>query len=439
MPTGRHSLVSSAPHARLQPRAGAVGGGSALLESLESRRLFAIATFTSDVTLTLPGEGSGDFSGSPASAYPSTIDVSGMDGSISKVTITLNNLSHAFPGDLDVLLVSPGGRSVMLMSDNGDEPSEDLTLTFSDDAVESLPAFGQLVSGEYRPTNVNLDDEFPPPVVNDDSWSGLLATFNGTLPNGTWKLYVSDDAPGDAGTLGGWNITITSDLTVPVISTAAFRYEVGPQELRFHLDKSVAPTLSLDNIVIQNADTGETIPNTCFTFDYDVRSNTAELTVVDPAGALPDGNYRAVIHAENVHDEAGVGLDGDADGISGGDYVLDFFFLAGDANHDRVVDTLDFNALAANFGRSNAQYPDGDFTYDGVVDTLDFNVLAAQFGKHLDPPPPGDPSPPPPSDPPGGSAGAEAATFSTTAIGTTRQQQPTETDPTDSLAADVLA
>jgi hypothetical protein len=67
--------------------------------------------------------------------------------------------------------------------------------------------------------------------------------------------------------------------------------------------------------------------------------------------------------------------------------VLDFFVLAGDANHDRAVDTLDFNALAANFGGTGKTYSQADFNYDdGVVDTLDFNALAASFGRMLAPP-----------------------------------------------------
>ena len=35
--------------------------------------------------------------------------------------------------------------------------------------------------------------------------------FNGTAPNGTWSLYVADDAAGDAGTLaGGWELNVTT-------------------------------------------------------------------------------------------------------------------------------------------------------------------------------------------------------------------------------------
>ncbi|MEM9296428.1 MAG: dockerin type I domain-containing protein, partial [Planctomycetota bacterium] len=55
--------------------------------------------------------------------------------------------------------------------------------------------------------------------------------------------------------------------------------------------------------------------------------------------------------------------------------------LPGDANADGVVDLLDFDVLAQNFGASTANgAADGDFNADGVVDLLDFDILAQNFG-----------------------------------------------------------
>src|SRR5204863_8101537 len=54
--------------------------------------------------------------------------------------------------------------------------------------------------------------------------------------------------------------------------------------------------------------------------------------------------------------------------------------LGGDATLDEVVDTTDFNALAANFGLMGKDWADGDFNRDGTVDTADFSMLAANFG-----------------------------------------------------------
>ncbi len=63
--------------------------------------------------------------------------------------------------------------------------------------------------------------------------------------------------------------------------------------------------------------------------------------------------------------------------------VLIRYTLAGDANLDGVVNALDFNALASNFGDSGQLWSGGDFNYDGIVNTLDFNQLAANFGAAL--------------------------------------------------------
>ena len=47
---------------------------------------------------------------STALPYPIGINVSGMSGSVTKVTLTLNGLSHTYPADIDMLLVGPGGQ-----------------------------------------------------------------------------------------------------------------------------------------------------------------------------------------------------------------------------------------------------------------------------------------------------------------------------------------
>ena len=45
-----------------------------------------------------------------------------------------------------------------------------------------------------------------------------------------------------------------------------------------------------------------------------------------------------------------------------------------------VVNLLDLNAIATDFGTSNQMSASGDFTYDGIVNLADFNALAGQFG-----------------------------------------------------------
>jgi subtilisin-like proprotein convertase family protein len=144
-----------------------------------------------------------------ATPYPSTINVSGISGPVTKVTATLHGLTHTFPGDLDVLLVGPGGQKVILMSDAGSGTDvSNITLTFEDGAPPaSLTA---LVSGTFAPTNSGTGDTFPAPAPAGP-YGTALSAFNGVNPNGVWQLFIVDDASGDLGTLaGGWSLKFTA-------------------------------------------------------------------------------------------------------------------------------------------------------------------------------------------------------------------------------------
>src|SRR4029079_19198224 len=54
-------------------------------------------------------------------------------------------------------------------------------------------------------------ETFPPPAPAESANTTLSGTFGGIDPNGTWTLYVSDDAGADSGQIaGGWCLTFTS-------------------------------------------------------------------------------------------------------------------------------------------------------------------------------------------------------------------------------------
>jgi subtilisin-like proprotein convertase family protein len=172
-----------------------------------------------------------------ASLYPSTVSFSGVRGTITSVRVTLNYVSHSFPDDYDILLVGPGGQSAILMSDSGGDhntPAQGLThcdVTLTDLGTLPLPDADQITTGGYRPTNYsvggNPNDTFPPNAAR--AYSSSLTVFNKTSPNGTWSLYVVDDAAGDTGTIaGGWTLELdttayqnTTLITVPESGPAA--------------------------------------------------------------------------------------------------------------------------------------------------------------------------------------------------------------------------
>lgn len=147
----------------------------------------------------------------PAFAYPSIITVGGLTGTVSRVTVTLSNLTHTFPGDIDVLLVSPTGRAVVLMSDAGSGFDVfGVTLRFDDLAVNYLPELTQIAGGLYRPTDYAPADSFNAPAPAGP-YGTALSLFNGTNPNGDWKLFIMDDRGADSGCItNGWRLSITT-------------------------------------------------------------------------------------------------------------------------------------------------------------------------------------------------------------------------------------
>ncbi len=163
-------------------------------------------TFTNAAALSIPDSGNG-------SPYPSTINVSGMSGTISKVVVKLKGLSHTYPDDLDILLVGPGGQMVILLSDAGGAADVvNGNLTFDSAASTVLPNSSQIVSGTYLPTNYGTGDSFPLPAPTASSAGTSLGVFNATAPNGTWRLFLRDDYAQDRGSIAsGWELIITTN------------------------------------------------------------------------------------------------------------------------------------------------------------------------------------------------------------------------------------
>lgn len=179
-------------------------------------------TFTNTTSLNIPGSGTGAGSGAPASVYPSTISVTGFTGPLNKVTVRLNQFTHSYPSDVDVLLVGPAGQKFILMSDVGEgNPVTNVNIVFDDEAVSQVPA--AIVAGTFKPSNAGTGDLFPAPApigpYQSPATAGtasLLSTFAGD-PNGNWELYFVDDAGSDAGSISGWELTLYPFTDVCVV------------------------------------------------------------------------------------------------------------------------------------------------------------------------------------------------------------------------------
>ncbi len=157
--------------------------------------------------------------------YPSVKYVSGLTGVITKVTLTLNRFNHGDYGDVNIMLVSPEGTKLVVMSGamNGTFDSTERNITFDDAAGSFIPQASRPagVDHTFKPRAYEVTT-FPDPAPSNPSgalYDGVgptyadvgMAAFNGEDPNGSWALWVYDDLALNSGYfLGGWDITITT-------------------------------------------------------------------------------------------------------------------------------------------------------------------------------------------------------------------------------------
>jgi subtilisin family serine protease len=98
-------------------------------------------------------------------------------------------------------------------------------------------------------------------------------------------------------------------------------------------------------------------------------------------GSLADGNYLFTVLANQVS-AGGVQLDGDGDGLPGGDAVRSLFRFFGDANADRNVDIGDFGLYSGTHGLTSGQtgfLAYFDYNNDGVIDIADFGQISVRM------------------------------------------------------------
>ncbi len=109
--------------------------------------------------------------------------------------------------------------------------------------------------------------------------------------------------------------------------------------------------------------------------------------------SLHDGNYELTILADKVTLAGGVQLDGDGDGLAGGNHLFGenptdaFFRFFGDSvAPTRLVNQVDFNLFRQAYGKRpvDAAYRWYlDFNGDGIINQLDLNQFRSRYGKRL--------------------------------------------------------
>jgi subtilisin-like proprotein convertase family protein len=181
--------------------------------------------FTNNTPITISDPSTVGF----ADPYPATIVVSGMTGTVTDVDVSLSGFRHTFPDDVDILLVGPSGAATLVISDaGGGTDVNGINIAFDDEALsgQPVPDGGPMTAGTFRPFNYEATpDSFPAPAPAPPG-PVSLTIFDTTDPNGTWSLYVVDDAGAEVGRLdNGFQIRITTTLMAPTVfsSNAAVR------------------------------------------------------------------------------------------------------------------------------------------------------------------------------------------------------------------------
>jgi subtilisin-like proprotein convertase family protein len=239
---------------------------------------------------------------STASQYPSSIIVPPVIGGIGRIEVQLTDLSHTFPGDLDILLVSPKGTSVLLMSDAGRGGGLDKVDILFQDGGTAMPDNGQIVSGIYRPTNYDAGDGIdvlpaPAPAgpFGPDKDGGALANFIGEDPEGSWSLFIFDDTSADGGSLVGWSLLIE---TGPEISGLLSNVTLD-EDQSFTTGFSVQDETDLKDIKAVS-DNQNVIPDAGLTASFDDKGN-ATLTITPGVNAFGTAKVTVTVRDRDLH------------------------------------------------------------------------------------------------------------------------------------------
>ena len=252
-----------------------------------------------------------------ADLYPSTLEVSGVSGTVARVTVTLAEVSHPYPADVDVLLVGPRGQKVVVMSDAaGSGRLDNVRLTLDDRAAEVIPfnPSTPILSGTYKPTNHQGADTFPSPAPGGP-YGAVLGDFAGTDPNGTWSLYVVDDGSPDAGSIaGGWILNIfTTNPTISVIPdqttdesvtlTVPFRVEDADTPAANLVTSAVSDVPSLVGLAINGTGNDRTLVITPTAFQSGECNIT--VSVSDGSPNVASSTFKLTIRPVNQAPEIG--------------------------------------------------------------------------------------------------------------------------------------
>lgn len=188
------------------------GTGTRLVQADDSGRLVispAGATFSNNTAYSIPDQNAGANTGCsfgigvtsaisiPAGVLPTTVP-SG------KLSVRVN-IRHPFVSDLRVILVAPGGGTLVLAAGNGGNGDDFTNTVFADEASTSIAAATAPFTGAYKPSgNMSLNCLITPTAATFGAMGG-----GNIAPTGNWRLRVFDGGTNDTGSLLGWELSFS--------------------------------------------------------------------------------------------------------------------------------------------------------------------------------------------------------------------------------------
>lgn len=103
-------------------------------------------------------------------------------------------------------------------------------------------------------------------------------------------------------------------------------------------------------------------------------------------GSVTDGRYRLTIDGDQIFNAAGTAVDGDGNGVAGGDAVSAFFRLYGDSDGDADVDAVDQAAFTSTFLKRSTDpgyLAYFDLNGNRIIDNKERSVFLRWLGKRV--------------------------------------------------------
>jgi RHS repeat-associated protein len=155
-------------------------------------------------------------------------------------------------------------------------------------------------------------------------------------------------------------------LSAPHVIDTAFAYDTLPHRVSFQFDQDVSASLSTSDLYVHRYGFDAVrYASSYFSLSYDHATNVATFTRTGTGKMATGYDYSATLYADDVTNAAGEPLAATSS--------FDFFYMSGDANHDRASNQADIDiVLQSEASPPNpVLYSTGDFDYSGSVDATD--------------------------------------------------------------------